>query len=344
MLKCNVSVVRVTAGGSGGRAIGAVPAPSRVGGTRERKPARARASARAHARQRRRGKRRLCLVHRGGSGDAFGVALPPLTSVAFHAAALLRIERALQFARRYPYRADRPQARHRLEFITHLLDCVSRLGRHGLIDEYDVGLRLLMDSRLGDRLLGIEMKVEDVERHLDHARNYRGTARAAQHQDRSPAQHHDGWRHTRKRTLARRDLVGLCPDKFVRVGDARRDGKVVHLVVKDEPERRNHHFGAKYRVDRRRDGYHVPVLVHDAKVRRAMVIRGSNGGWRLVMECAVTRGERIPDASLRSAVPGMAANQRRARPADSTTTSRGSRAPRRPTTAAASYRSEERRV
>src|SRR5712692_11496943 len=135
------------------------------------------------------------MMYRGGSATPSASRCPRVSSVAFHAAALLRIERALQFARRYPYRADRPQARHRLEFITHLLDCVSRLGRHGLIDEYDVGLRLLMDSRLGDRLLGIEMKVEDVERHLDHARNYSGTARAAQHPDRSPAQHHDGSRH-----------------------------------------------------------------------------------------------------------------------------------------------------
>src|SRR5579862_1131163 len=104
---------------------------------------------------------------------------PMLSLIADGASSLARIGGAVEIRRRNRDRADRPEIRHHLKLVAHLLERAARRRRHRLLDDDDVGCGLLMNSRLDYRAGRVEMERENVERDLQHSADDSWTAGAA---------------------------------------------------------------------------------------------------------------------------------------------------------------------
>ena len=82
---------------------------------------------------------------------------------------------------------------------------------------------------------------------------------------------HDGRRHRRQRALARRDRILRAADQPERVGHARLQREVVHLIVEQDAGLARDQLGAEAQVDGRGQRHRVALGVDDAQVGGAAV-------------------------------------------------------------------------
>src|ERR1700691_6603686 len=192
--------------------------------------------------------------------------VPVRSLIADGAAALARICRAAQIRRLDRDRADRAELGHDLELVAHLLERAARRRWHRLFDDHDVGRGLLVNSWLGDSADCVEMERENVERDLQDSADDGWAAGAAGRHHRHAFLRDDYRRHRREWALARPHLVGALAFEVVRVRHSRRDGEIVHLIVKDDAERGHAQLGAEHGIDGGSDRDDVAVFVRDQQV------------------------------------------------------------------------------
>ena len=78
--------------------------------------------------------------------------------------------------------------------------------------------------------------------------------------------------------FAWRNFVGGCLQQFERIRHTGRNREIVHLIVENQSQFRDHHLGAEDRIDSSRDDHDVALAIDHTKIGGA-VIMGGRDAW-----------------------------------------------------------------
>ena len=125
-----------------------------------------------------------------------------------------------------------------------------------------------------DRRLHVHPPIHHVEDREQHGADDARPARAARHHEGLAVLDEQRRGHARKRPLARRNGVG-APGIHEPIGirGIGRHGKIIHLVVENDPGARHGDAGTIRGVDRHGDPHHAPLAVGHREMRGARIVR-----------------------------------------------------------------------
>ena len=138
----------------------------------------------------------------------------------------------------------------------------------------------MVNSGLRERLVQRHVQVEPPDKCLDDLGDDGWSTGSAKSNHRLAISEDDSWTHARERTLPWRNRIRLGTDQAKKVGHARLNGKIVHLVIQQDACARDDDLRAERRVQCGRAGHPVALRVSRRKMRRVLAEKILHGGGR----------------------------------------------------------------